>query len=243
MFRKAFLSFALAGAFVCVAASASAQATITNQPVFFTFDNNFVVPGQTLPAGQYEFRLATTRGGDREIIEIYNRATGKHVTTVMAIGTTTSDLQGVPEKPAIRFYEGAANTPSAVRSWWYPGIHNGHEFIYSRAQAQQYAKFNKDGVLTTEGSVESGKITRMTESDAAVVAEVPAAEPTQAQAMVEQRTIVSDAGLNARQTPTPVATQARAALPKTAGVSSTLTVIGFAALFAGLAVGLRRRVA
>jgi hypothetical protein len=248
--RKAFLSCVLAGLFACVAANASAQATITNQPVFLTFNNNFVVPGTTLPAGEYEFRLNNTRGGDREIIEIYNRATGKHVTTVMAIGTTMSNLQPVPEKPAVRFYEGAANTPSAVRSWWYPGIRGGHEFIYSRAQAQQFAKYNSEGVLTTEGSVETGKITRMTESsESAVVAEAnPAAAPTPAQTMVDQRTVVSDGSLNARQTPAPVMAQAdarpaRAALPKTAGTRPVLALAGIAALIAGLAVGLRRRVA
>ncbi len=227
--RKNLLSFALAGMFACVAATASAQATVTNQPVFFTFDKAVTVPGATLPAGQYEFKLANTRGGDREVVEIYNRATGKHVTTVGAIGTTMSDLRGVPEKASVRFYEAAANSPSAVRNWRYPGIHGGHEFIYSRAEAQAFAKLNADGVLIADGN-NTSRFTGAAES--AVVAdarvETPAPAPTMARAE-------ADVDLMAQ----PV----RRTLPRTASARPYVTAIGILALFAGLGLAIRRRVA
>ena len=238
--RKHLLSCALAGIFACAAANASAQATVTNQPVYFTFDKSVALPGTTLPAGQYEFRLANTRGGDRETIEVYDR-TGKHMTTVSAIGTTLSNLQPVPEKAAVRMYEAAVNTPAAVRSWWYPGIRNGHEFLYSRAEARGFAKLNAaDGVLVADGN----STVRMKDSvDEPVVA---AAAPSPAQTMVDQRTIVSDGSLNARSTPAPVATMAqstRTALPRTASSLPIVTAVGFLSLIAGLALVMRRRTA
>jgi hypothetical protein len=228
MFRKNFLSFALAGMFACVAASASAQATITNQPVFFTFDKAIAVPGMTLPAGEYEFRLATTRGGDREVVEIFDRATAKHMITVGAIATTMSDLQGVPEKPAVRFYEVAANAPSPVRNWWYPGIHGGHQFIYSRAEAQAFVKHNTDGVLIADGNATT------VFKDSAEVAVVADAAPARVEAAVEAPTMA-----RAEAEVAPV----RQALPRTASARPYVTAFGLLALFAGLGLAVRRRVA
>src|SRR5262245_23844215 len=57
MRRKILLPLLGAGMLVCLATSASAQGVLDNQRTFFTFSAPVALPGVTLPAGKYEFRL------------------------------------------------------------------------------------------------------------------------------------------------------------------------------------------
>jgi len=249
--RKHLLSVAVAGMLTCLSATASAQATVSNQPVYFTFANPVVLPGNiTLQPGAYEFRMATNRG-DREIVEVYSKADGKQIASLMAVPAHLTDAQPVPEKPEVRFYETAANQPAPVQSWWYPGIHDGHEFIYPREQAQAMAKLNRNGVLTTEGPADSGKLTRLREDGSAADAEMrtnPAS--AQANAVAQENAAPAPAptpapanvNANVDRQPAPAGQMAsnRTALPKTASSLPLFAALGFVSLFAGLALARRR---
>jgi len=159
MMRKLWLGLAVAGLVGSLCAPASAQGTIPNEPVYFTFSAPVSLPGMTLPAGEYEFRLANSQA-DRHIVQIYNRKDGKAVGMLFAIPAIRAD---VPEKPEIRFMETPSDMPPAVQTWWYPGITTGHEFIYPHDQAVLLAKVSKGkGVLTTKGEEKSGQLVRMT---------------------------------------------------------------------------------
>ena len=53
----------LTAAFLTVATNASAQDSNINQRTFLTFSGPVQMPGVTLPAGKYVFRLADTSSG------------------------------------------------------------------------------------------------------------------------------------------------------------------------------------
>ena len=234
--RNLVLSMAVAGVFACLPARAFAQATIANQPVYFTFGNPVALPGMTLQPGQYQFRMTTDKG-DRQVVQVYDKKNNKAVATLMAISAHLTNAQPVPEKPEVRFYETPANQPPAIQSWWYPGIHDGHEFIYPRQQAQAMAKLNPQGVpTTTEPAVESGQVTRAMPSDAAASANAPAP------ASVSARNEAPSPAVNQAPTPAQPA-PTRRTLPQTATDLPALGLLGAITLIGGLTLMFRRRVA
>ena len=72
--------------------------------------------------------------------------------TVLAI---PAQRQDPPSEPEIRFMEAPANTPPAIRTWWYPGRTIGHEFIYPKSQARRLAARQTEPVLTVTGNGQS----------------------------------------------------------------------------------------
>ncbi len=256
--RKLWLSVAVAGVLACLPARASAQATISHQPVYFTFANPVAIPGMTLQPGQYEFRMTTDKG-DRNIVKVYEKDTGKAVATVMAIPAHLTNAQPVPEKPEVRFYETAANQPAPIQSWWYPGIHDGHAFVYSQQEAQQIAKLNPQGVPTTEGAAESGRITRATSNGQAANANSANAANREPASVNARNNASAQPEMNPTPRPQP-RTQARAqaqdngsmnsqpaptrrTLPKTASELPFFAGVGVVSLLAGVTLMRRRRVA
>jgi len=220
----------------CLTALPAAQGTVPNQPTYFTFSAPVSLPGATLPAGKYEFRLANSLA-NRNIVQIYNLQNRKLVTTIYAIPAHRAD---VPEKAEIRFLETPSNMPPAVQTWWYPGLTDGHEFIYPRQQAQTLAKLN-DGVLTTDGGADSGKMTRLSKNG-----ETPANEKTDAK--LADKSQVADMSASDNSAPAPAQTMAmndtassRKALPKTAGNLSMIAAVGFLSLVSGIVLMTTRR--
>jgi hypothetical protein len=152
--RKNLLSVSMAGALALgVWAVASAQGELPDQRTFFTFSAPVTLPGTTLQAGKYEFKLMNS-ASDRHIVQIFD-SDGKIVTTLFAIPSIRMDP---PDNPEIRFMETPAEMPPAVQTWWYPGNRTGHEFLYSKQQATMLAKVNQRGVLA---GGEQGDVTRI----------------------------------------------------------------------------------
>jgi hypothetical protein len=159
----------------------------------------------------------------------------------------------VPEEPTVRFYETAANTPPAVRSWWYPGIRGGgHEFIYPHDQATELARMNADGVLSTAGPEDSAAVTRVRASDADAAGVAERAEPAQPRAEAAERAdverpapaVARDAAdrdmAMSRQNDADMASP-RTALPRTATERGWFAAIGFLSVIAGVVLMGRRR--
>jgi LPXTG-motif cell wall-anchored protein len=207
-------------------ATASAQG-IVNEPVRFTFSGPVTVPGTTLPAGQYEFIL-TNSSSDRQLVQI-SSADGKRIGIFPAIAAARNDN---PEKPEVRFHETPANMPQAIATYWYPGKMRGHEFLYSKEQAQMLVKLNKGGVAVADGDT---AYTRMTAAEASAPPEPPAVEAPSA-AVTPAPAPRTPVEMQARATPEP-----RAALPRTASSLPIFALIGLGSLFAGLALLSRKR--
>ncbi len=190
MFRRLSLCLGMALMLGVIASTPSAAQTILDQPVRFTFSAPVTLPGMTLPAGQYEFKLARS-ASDRQIVQVFDDK-GKSRGVLMAIAAVRADSQPVPEKAEITFMETPVNMPQAVKVYWYPGIRTGgHEFVYPRAQAQLIAKASTTGVLTTTGAdANSGNLTRLSANGestdvSAQKVSAPAAAETPAPASVE----------------------------------------------------------
>ncbi len=221
---------AVAGLVGCLFARPSAQGITPDQPVYFTFSAPVSLPGVTLPAGEYEFRLSSSQA-DRHIVQVYSKQAQKYVGMFFAMPSMRS---AVPEKAEVTFFETPSGTPPAVQTWWYPGVKTGHEFIYPRQQAEKLATSSSKGVLTTKGEdTKSGSITRLTANgEAAVNAESSTRNET---AKVDHS---ADTNLQARAT----TSEPRHALPKTASELPAIAVMGLASLFAGLMLTRRRAV-
>ena len=154
-------AFGLAGAVtvvVClVAAPVSAQPL--DKRTLFTFSGPVTLPGVTLPAGQYLFRLAEPNNSSK-VVQVLN-ADG--TTPYGLFFTLPAERVEPAATPEVRFLETAAGTPAAIRTWWYPGERAGYEFIYPKDQARRLAMGASQPVLTTQASTTTTEQTNTSE--------------------------------------------------------------------------------
>jgi hypothetical protein len=121
--KKITCAFAIA---LAVLAAQSARADESNQLMIFTFSNPVQVPGVVLPAGTYQFKLAIP-DTDRHTLEILSED-GTHSYATLA---TIPDERATPtDEAVVTFKEGAAGSPEAIRTIFYPGELTGMEFVY-----------------------------------------------------------------------------------------------------------------
>ena len=132
-----------------------------------TFSQPVEIPGQVLPAGTYWFKLLDSPS-DRNIVQIYNADKSKQIAMIMAI----PDYRLKPtDKTVITFDERAANSPEAVKAWFYPGDNYGQEFVYPKPRAVQLAKLEKQPVPSMPANLEANtKIPAKSAKEAPVVA-------------------------------------------------------------------------
>jgi len=118
--------------------SLAAMASELNQKTVFTFSGPVEIPGQILPAGTYVFKLADS-ASNRHIVQVFNQSEDHVFGTFLAI----PDYRLRPsEKPIITFHERPAGSPEAIKGWFYPGRHYGHEFVYPKVRARILARLN-----------------------------------------------------------------------------------------------------
>jgi hypothetical protein len=144
---------------LCVAvvlAAAVAHAQPSDKRTFFTFSRPITLPGVTLPAGKYVFRLADDTSS-RKVIQVASADGTKPYAMLLTI---PEERREPPKDAEVSFLETTANTPSAVGAWWYPGERIGYEFIYPRAQARQLARTTRASVLTTKADTTKTEETR-----------------------------------------------------------------------------------
>jgi len=142
MLRKLIVLSAL-GALMLGASTAQAQPS--DYRTYFTFSAPVTLPGVTLPAGRYLFRLADPNSS-RKVINVLSEDGKK---SLAMLHTIPNQLPKAPNDPEIRFMETSSSMPPPIKTWWYPGKSIGYEFIYPRRQALQIAKVTSEPVLTT----------------------------------------------------------------------------------------------
>ena len=124
--------------------TAPAVAQPLDKRVIFTFSGPVTLPGVTLGAGSYLFRVPAP---SRNVVQVLSADGAKIYGTFFAIGAHTPVR---PEEPEVRFMETRSSVPHAIRTWWYPGDSTGFEFIYPKEQALLLAKGAGASVLTTK---------------------------------------------------------------------------------------------
>jgi hypothetical protein len=131
--------------FVCLMA-APAAAQPLDKRTLFTFSGPITLPGVTLPAGQYLFRLADPNSSSK-VVQVLNAEGTKPYGLFFTLSAERFEPASTPE---VRFMETASGTPAAIRTWWYPGERTGYEFIYPKEQARRLAMAASQPVLTTD---------------------------------------------------------------------------------------------
>lgn len=251
-----------------VAAPGTAQPL--DKRTYFKFSGPVAIPGSTLPAGEYLFRLANPDSG-RNVVQVMNAEGNKPLGMFFAIRAERRDAS---DKPEVSFIETAAGNPAAVKTWWYPGERSGFEFIYPKAQARQLAKATNQPVLTTKSEstkaeeTDTADLSRVNSTGQDVnvtadssqtaspgrmqqgtIAQSNAPSDSQANAPSAQSTTPADQTAARRNSTNPAPARqanqsARAALPKTASLTPTVAFAGIFLLFAAAGIGMwdgRRR--
>ena len=149
------LRVALIGCAVLVLSSGVASAQ-WNDRTELTFSEPVMVPGATLPAGSYVFRLTDSRS-NRHLVEIAKK-NGEVITITQAVPMKRQDARG---DLVLKFNPTEQGTPPAVAGWYYPGSIYGHHFVYPDAQAKVIAERTKTVVVSTDvpgTDLERGKL-------------------------------------------------------------------------------------
>ena len=144
--------------FVCLmAAPVSAQPL--DKRTLFTFSGPVTLPGVTLPAGQYLFRLADPNSSSK-VVQVLNADGTKPYGLFFTIPAERLEPASSPE---VHFMETASGTPAAIRTWWYPGERSGYEFIFPKEQARRLAMGASQPVLTTDAQTTTTEQTNTAE--------------------------------------------------------------------------------
>lgn len=194
----------------------AAQAQPLNRLTKLTFSHPVQVPGMVLPAGTYSFTINESLGS-RNIVQIWNEDKTKLITTILAIHNYRLEPTG---ETVVTFHERPADTPQALKAWFYPGETHGIEFVYPKEKALEIAQASQEVVIaeTEEPTPETLKSVPLV-----------AVTPEQKEEPVEQ----------AIETQPPTEQQQVAEeLPKTASETPLVAVLGVFALAVGF--GLRR---
>jgi len=132
---KTFASTCAMVALVCGLSSPATAYTFDHRTLF-TFNQPIALPGMTLPAGTYTFRVAdpTTSG---KVVQILNGSGTQSFAMLLSIPAYRADAA---EEPEISFMETASGMPAAVKIWWQEGSTRGYEFIYPKTQADRLAR-------------------------------------------------------------------------------------------------------
>src|SRR3954470_21735075 len=128
-------SIALSG-FLLLALASPGRADEFDRLSYFTFSGAVQVPGATLAAGTYTFKLANPNSGRNVGI-----VTSRNDRIVYSQFLLTPDLRRSLMKDddsLILFHETPAGIPPAVRAWFYPGQETGYVLKYSRKQMQSF---------------------------------------------------------------------------------------------------------
>jgi hypothetical protein len=201
---------------VAVMTPAPASGVTYDKLAYLTFNAPVQIPGVTLGAGTYRFRL-TNPETSRNVLQVLSN----DGSTVYAMFHTIPDSRtSLTENPVVTFRETPAGVPPAVRSLFYGGEHRGYEFVYS-----------KGGPIMVAEIVPQPEIT-YTPYPAAPVPE-PAIEPVERMEPVPEPELVPEA--EAVQQPEPVE------LPRTATQLPLAAAGGLTSLLVGLGLGLLRR--
>ncbi len=168
MLRKSSIALCAIALSVLVLGTAAAQDNSWNQRTYFTFSAPIELPGKTLPAGTYLFRIADSPS-NRHIVQVFDKDEKNILATLLAIPAQRLEASDQPE---VRFLEVAANQPPAIRTWWFPGRTTGHEFIYPKDQAMRLARAGNTTVLTvatdanTTDTMREAELARINEAGA-----------------------------------------------------------------------------
>jgi hypothetical protein len=220
MRRIKFTLTAICAATLLTAVAASAQGTLADRKTVVTVSGPVSIPGTTLPAGTYVFKIADSPS-NRNIVQVFDRDEAKLITTLLAVPAERNELDG---DPLITFKETPSDRPPAVRYWYYAGEKSGNEFVYPKAQAMMIARASGESVSSVDTDAsdiegwKKGEVTRVTASAEPQSTTSTTTSSTTTTATTTAPT-TSTATTTAPATAAPVTTQPEPTQPTTAPVT------------------------
>jgi hypothetical protein len=234
-----------------------AEAQPADYRTYFTFSAPVTLPGMTLPAGKYIFRLADP-DSSRKVINVLSED-GKR--SLAMLHTIPNQTMKAPKDAEVRFMETSAKVPPPIKTWWYAGKAIGYEFIYPRKQALELAKATSEPILTTSqetSDLAGADLSRVSGADAQSAAVKVEENPAPAEASGRAQQADADRAQSAQaQTPTPGASSsasardvraderarstARAELPRTASSTPIILLTGILSMVLGFGLALVAR--
>jgi hypothetical protein len=220
--------------------SPAANASEWNRKTTMTFSGPVEIPGvhlkgwAVLPAGTYVFKIVDS-DSDRHIVQIFNATETQIYATILAI---PNYRLRATDKTVVTFRERPAGEPEALRAWFYPGRNWGEEFVYPKAKAMELAKETNTPVLYTEADMAlevEQPFLPVTAPEVVQLKQVPikAIQPTGE--VVEVAAVVTPPPA-VELKPDAEPTQIAAVLPQTSSLLPLIAMLGFLALFGGLAL-------
>jgi len=150
--------------------SVSAQDFNTQKRTFLTFSAPVEMPGVTLQAGTYVFKIADTPS--RNVVQVFDKDEKDIIGQWLYVSAERPQVTG---ETVVTFKETREGTTPAVQFWYYPGEKIGKEFIYPKEQALKIAARTGVGVRTEEGVINgSGLPVEETKAEATVAVAEPA---------------------------------------------------------------------
>ena len=213
---------------------------VTNDKNILTFSAPIELPGMTLPAGTYTFRIADTPS--RNVIQVLSEDEKKIHGQFLFAPTQRRDATG---DPVVTFKETAANATPAVQYWFYTGQRSGREFIYPKDQAMKIAARTHSTVLAAESNAGDAQVTSVDETGKVTPYEVAAAaEPAPTQSAAVEPEPSAPVSTSSRSDDRAVGTSGQVAsneLPHTASPLPLSGLLGLFSLASGLALRAARR--
>lgn len=136
--------FAVSAAAILTVGLTSAQTS--DRKTVVTASGPVSIPGTTLPAGTYVFKLADL-AANRHVVQIFDRDEATLIATLLAVPAERDQLDG---DALITFKETPSDRPPAVRYWYYAGEKAGNEFVYPKAQAMMIARASGESVSAVD---------------------------------------------------------------------------------------------
>jgi hypothetical protein len=170
----------------------SAQQTNTQEVSYLTFSNSVELPGTTLPAGTYTFRLADTPS--RNVVQVLDRDQKNVMGQWLFVQAQRAE---VSDDTVIMFKENREGSTPAVQYWYFPGEKIGKEFIYPKDQAVKIAARTGQKVRTETGYVSSDTAVSSTDSQGQVSEWQREGSPAANSASTSDNAVVGTSGVSA----------------------------------------------
>ena len=120
-----------------------------DEGTMITFAQPVEIPGQVLGPGSYYFvRIDHGNSPDVNLIQIFNSDQTKLIATIQT--STTERRLDTSGKTVLTFAETAKDAPLALRSWFYPGSLEGHEFLYPKQEERHVEEAKQIAVAADE---------------------------------------------------------------------------------------------
>lgn len=119
--------------------------SLTDHRTDITFSQPVMLPGVTLPAGTYQFRLVNPYSSHRtvQVLSADGRTPYAMLPAIPALRAESSMT------PDARFIEAPRTVAWPLKQLWAPGSSYGWEFLYPKAQADAIARIARKPDATT----------------------------------------------------------------------------------------------